>query len=358
MLTKKMAVSAGVVVVLCCVVLAFSCGDSGSKSLAGDPDVFVKTMKSEGLVVLEGFMSNVNIIEYCCDPAKLMPMCYGNNPDVPYLTAYVPEGVGQTAINSPINYYGFPPAPGSPGIGRSRSYRLGADEAIVIVGKTPPAVSLYYSYISYISLRCVTGNCFTGALPDFSSDYKRRFASTVDALNSDTIWTAGTPGGGSGDSFNKDTMIIITGDRNADRRIRDAALRSGYSHLIINTMVLPAEFVRFGIEYGNDEIGLLQRLAVWDDGYIQNPPARVFRIRSNSPVVPFPTPALTPRGGKNISERILFTNAVSELRTAILAKYAGYTSCAYPTLRADTRQTAGTPSRSTTTRTISSSFTA
>jgi hypothetical protein len=320
--------------IFCCLILAPGSSSSSSpSSLAGDPNNLVAAMISENLIVKEGSIANVDIIGLCCDPQKKMPMCYGNNPGAPYIVAYVPEGYGQTTINSPLNYYSFPPSPSSVGgDNRSRSYRFGPNEAVVIVGKTPPSKSTYYSFDTYVSLRCVTGNCFAGATPDFLNDYKRRFASMVDALSNHTIWTAGTPGGVAGDSFGKDTMIIITSDRSTERRIREAARKAAYSELIINTIILPAEIARLGLDYGKDEIAMLFRLAVWDDTYINNPPLRVFRVASTASVLdPFPTPALTPRGGKSVSEKVRFGTAVSALRSAILQQYGGYTATEYKT---------------------------
>jgi hypothetical protein len=95
-------------------------------------------MRADNLLAKEGFMKNVDIVALCCDPARLIPMCYGNNPGSPYMTVYLPDADGQTTMNSSINYYGFPPAPLSVGADYSRSYRLAPDEAVVIVGKTPP----------------------------------------------------------------------------------------------------------------------------------------------------------------------------------------------------------------------------
>lgn len=313
-----------------CLILVASC--TRSSSLVGNPTDLVNAMISDNLIVKDGFIANVDIIGLCCDPEKQMPMCYGNNPGAPYVVAYIPEGYGQTKINSPLNYYEFPPVPSSVGSGHSRSYRLGANEAIVIVGKTPPASSTYFSFNTYVSLRCITNNCFAGATPNFAIDYKRRFASMVNALSNQTIWTTGTPGGAAGDSFSKDMMIIVTSDRSTERRIREAARKAAYSDLIINTIVLPAEFARLGLDYGKDEIAMLFRLAERDDSYITSPPLRVLRVASNSSVLdPFPTPALTPRGGKNVSEKVRFGAAVSALRSAILKQYGTYTATEYKT---------------------------
>jgi len=64
-------------------------------------------MKEENFIVKEGSINNIDIIGLCCDTTKQMPMCYGNNPGAPYVTTYVPEGEGQTVINSPLNYFGL-----------------------------------------------------------------------------------------------------------------------------------------------------------------------------------------------------------------------------------------------------------
>jgi len=308
---------------------------SDSNSLVGNSNDLIQQMKDANLTVKEGSINSIDIIGMCCDTTKQMPMCYGNNPGAPYLTTYVPEGESQTVINSPLNYLGFPPAPSTVGNDKSRSYRFGPNEALVIVGKTPSAISLYYSYNVYIGLRCVTANCFAGASPNFLNDYTRRFATMVDALNHTNIRTTGTPYGFQGDSFGKDTMIIITSDRAVDRRIRESARKAGYSDAIINTIVIPLEYARLGLEYGKDEITVVQRLAARDESYLSNPPLRLFRVAGSLPLEPFPTPPLTVHGGKNASEKIRFQNAVAALKSSILKKYGdlGYTATEYKTDR-------------------------
>lgn len=221
----------------------------------------------------------------------------------------------------------------------------------------------------YVGLRCVTGNCVVGAAPDFGNDYSRRFASTVDPLNIQNIWTTGTPGGAPGDPFGKEMVIIITSDRGSERRIRQAAREAGYSDLIINTGVLPVEFATLGLDYGKDEMGMVHRLTEWDDTYMNTPPLRAFRVAIVSSVVdPFPIPPLSSRGGKNISEKVSIGGAVAELRMAILTKYDGYTAteyttdrrvpevrfiCVYPTWQAESLQIRGILFPSATARMIS-----
>jgi hypothetical protein len=186
----------------------------------------------------------------------------------------------------------------------------------------------------YVGLRCVTGNCVVGAAPDFGNDYSRRFASTVDPLNIQNIWTTGTPGGAPGGPFGKEMVIIITSDRGSERRIRQAAREAGYSDLNINTVVLPVEFATLGLDYGKDEMGMVHRLAEWDDTYMNTPLLRAFRVTIASSVFdPFPTPPLSSRGGRNISEKVSFGGAVAGLRMAILTKYDGYTATEYTTDR-------------------------
>lgn len=322
------------VLIFCCLILTVSCSTMNN-SLVGNCNDLLQQMKEENFIVKEGSINNIDIIGLCCDTTKQMPMCYGNNPGAPYVTTYVPEGEGQTVINSPLNYFGFPPVPATVGVDKSRSYRFGPNEALVIVGKTPAASALYYSYNVYIGLRCVTANCFAGATPNFLSDYTRRFATMVDALNHTNIWTTGTPNGFQGDPFGKDTMIIITSDRGVDRRIRQAARKIGYSDAIMNTIVIPVEYARLGLEYGKDEIAVVQRLAVWDESYLSSPPLRLFRVASSSPLEPFPTPPLATHGGKSTSEKIQYQKAVAALKEAILKKYGdlGYTATEYKTDR-------------------------
>lgn len=284
------------------------------EKLVGSINDFIAAMQAENMLVQEGLMQNVEIILDCCDPAKPLPMCYGNNPNAPYLVAYLPEAEGQLIRNMPINYLNYETCPNGqlcPGK-MSRSYRFGANEAIVIVGRTPPEESVYYSYIPYLSLR-YSGD---GAYPP----YHRLFASMSDALNNHTIWTDGTPGGNSGISFDRETVIIVTADETTERSIRSAATEAGYSEKIINTLVIPSQIVNLGTEWKRDEVAILHRCAVRDDAYIANPPVRVFRVSSQSLLNPLPAPVFTPRGS-GTSEYHL-APAVAALRQKILETYA------------------------------------
>lgn len=290
-----------------------SCSHEKEEALVGDPGDFIAAMRNAGLGVKEGLMKNVNIIYDCCDVSKPLPMCYGNNPGAPYMATYLPEADGQLIRNMPLNYLDFAACPnGQPCPDKmSRSYRFGENEAMVIVGRTPPAATIYFSYIFYLTLRYSGDNA--------SPPYHRLFASMSDALNNQTIWTEGTPCGRAGDSFDKETMIVITADRGLDRSIRQAAEAAGYSEKIINSVVIPTQLVHLGIEYKKDEMALLHRCANWDDAYINNPPVRAFRVSSASPADPFPAPAFTPRGSG--TTEFQFAAAVAMLRQKLLERY-------------------------------------
>jgi hypothetical protein len=179
------------------------------------------------------------------------------------------------------------------------------DEAVVLIGKTPPP-ALYYCFRSYVgfvrnkpekdySQYITAGNDYTGL-------YHMIFASLGDQLNNYNIWTDKTPGGTTGDLFNSSAIIISTADRNINKQICSALSTAGYSPDIMNDDNIPIELVNMGLEAGKDTFIFMMRFALWaqqnmGDEYINNIDKffKVLRITPSIPLTnlkPWPVPTL------------------------------------------------------------------
>ena len=299
--------------------IGVSCSNNGTGShvSVGNPDVMIQNLRTESCTVKQGGAQNFNVISRCCFPATnpKIPSCWGFNPDAPYVAPYLPDADGQEQHNASGLY--------DSSMTVSLAYRLAENEAVVLVGKTPPPVT-YFSYVPYLFIR-------------YSQElgrYVRIFATMTDTINHRNIKTSGTPDGSGDDPFDKDTVVIVTADRNTDRLVRRAAVQAGYSESIINTLIIPSEIARMGLEAGKDEFVIFNRLALPPEDeaskkkfndYLSAPGIRAFRVTPNEGgIEAFATPAVTARAsGANENS---MTDSVVSLRRAILSQYAAYTA--------------------------------
>ncbi len=248
------------------------------------------TLEAQGFTVRQGLVTNVDVVALF--QAGIVPSCYGNNRDSPYLAPILPIPPEQTASNTlPF------------------TFRLRSDEAVVWAGRTPPEM-VYYSLQPFLAQRL------------------RLFNNIGDTLNHVTLATAGTPGGRAGDPFGKDTVVIFASDRGVLAAARAAALDAGYSSNLVNTIALPDAVLNLGLEAQADELQMLLRMAFPADtnavnAYIAAPPLTVFRA---TPAVapapdPLPMPALRVRGTG--STEMEYGAALDALQAAVLAAYPG-----------------------------------
>jgi hypothetical protein len=235
-----------------------------------------------------------------------MENCVGNNPSSPYGMYCLPPAPGDTVARR-----AEPPCPLDSNL--RWVWRLRPDEALVFLGKTPPTAR-YFSFRSYLFSR--------------QGWFWRRplFASLGDALNLETIATAGTPNGAAGDPFARETVVITTADRRLDAMLRELLSSSGAPEAIINTDIIPAALTRLGLEENSDDFTMLFRVALFADPaagqrYIREPPATILRVTPATPLTvdPFPVLPLRPRG-THTSEAWLHP-ALDELIAAVKARY-------------------------------------
>ena len=199
-------------------------------------------------------------------------------------------------------------------------FRLDPDEAIVLVGMTPPAEA-FFSYQIYLAFRQFPGE----------TEHQLLLNSLGDTVNIHTINTIGP------DPFERPMVIIFTPDRGIDARVRAALRRAGYPASIVNTIVVPSATLKLGFEEDSDIFLISNRNAIWvdedaGDAYMAKPTFRVLRLTPEDEGVldPFPTPPLRIRGTGQTE--IDLTPTLDKLRQAILDFYgSGYTAKEYIT---------------------------
>ncbi len=204
------------------------------QSADADPEVYPgiaaaleEALRADGFTVQEGQVILIDVLALCCHGQ--IPTCLGFNPLGPYKVVRLPDAPGQTTRSS------FPWV-----------FRLGANEAVVLIGRTPPPVT-YFSYDSYVMTRH----------SDREDVRKVIFGNLGDAINNLTLDT-GEP---SQDLFGQDVIIIFTADQSIDARIRGAAAAVGYPAGMVNTGVIPAAIARLGLEQNADEFSIVHRVA-------------------------------------------------------------------------------------------------
>jgi hypothetical protein len=186
-------------------------------------------------------------------------------------------------------------------------WQLGEDEAIVLVGQTPPP-ALFYSY-----------EVFAIAVPGIKDS---RGLAVGNSVNIRTINTTGS------DKYNRPVVIIITGHREAERRVRAAVLKAGYPDAMINVAPISPVIAPLGAGDTGSWFAFAHRFAASFDrsaleAYARNSPYAVFRVKPNQPLAPDrePVPILRVRGTGH-TEMELYPS-LKELRRAILKTYAG-----------------------------------
>jgi hypothetical protein len=279
--------------------------------------VFQQALEQNGFTVQEGDLAYFDFIKLV--EAGALPSAYGNNPTTKYLMYFVPPAPGYGVDEQVSKITTMLGANGN----TTPFWNLGPDEAVVLVGKTPPECR-YFGY-DYCLMHRTIGN-------------ERRwiFANVADSTNNLGIRSEGTPNGSSGNPFNQTTIIIITADKGIDKRIRAAAQSAGYSDDIINTQVLPSSILNMGLNNTSDTFAAAVRPALFNDtqageNYINNTPATVFRITPNNTTEldPYAYPELRVRGTGQTEFEL--TDDLEELRTAILNKYNESNATELPT---------------------------
>jgi hypothetical protein len=255
-----------------------------------DPNSLVRfknALNQEGFDVNPGLAGSVNLPEQWC-AGTIDNALYANNE--PYLQVQVPNSAGQL----------------------STEFRLRPDEAVVLIGLTPPP-ERYFSYGPYL---------WAKLYPD--GKMRLPFATLGDAVNIATVKTIGpTP-------FNAPVALIFTPDRTTEARIRAALRQAGYPAAIINTVVFPASMLKLGHDESADQLRIVLRNGIWDDPgagdrYLKDVPKNlhIFRVTPVIPATPnpFSAPPLRVRGTGQTEMELM--DELGKLRSGIINANAG-----------------------------------
>jgi len=259
-----------------------------------DPDPkrlgkFQQALERDGFDVTPGSVAVFNWAQDWCESKPGAVHAWYANTE-PYLALQAPKSIEEPSV-------------------QQQRFKLRPDEAIVLIGLTPPPEK-YFGFYPYLSTRVIDG--------------QRRAlkVSLGDAVNNATIKTIGPS------PFNSLMALIFTPDKGTDARVRAALRRAGYPQAIINTVVFPASMLNLGHGETADELDITVRNAMWEkpadgDAYINDPPLQLFRVtpRFEGPVDPFPAPPLRIRGTGQTEMDLM--NKQGELRQGIIDSYAG-----------------------------------
>ncbi|SMC16592.1 hypothetical protein SAMN02745134_00115 [Clostridium acidisoli DSM 12555] len=311
-----------------------NCTNGGNGNIVN----FISILDRNGFIVQEGKLKYIDILQLCSE--GIVDNCMGNNVGAPYAVCLLPPAPNQNPSKGqkpPIGY--TPDNPNNyPYLVPGFTFKLRPDEAIVLIGETPPHV-LYYcfrSYLGFIENKLEKNYSeYIKAGNDYTGFYHLVFASLGDQLNNYNIWTDNTPNGIPGEPYNSSSIIISTADKNINKQIRNALGIAGYSSDIMNDDNIPIELVNMGLEAGKDTFIYMMRFALWADQnagnqYISNIDKfiKVLRITPKVPhnnLNPWEVPTLKIRE-TGITEYQVVPNSRNDLdylRNQIINKYGG-----------------------------------
>jgi hypothetical protein len=202
----------------------------------------------------------------------------------------------------------------------SHIWQLGENEAIVMVGQTPPPAA-YFSYTTIL-----------GFLPDdpeteVNESQQRLGVPVGDTVNIGTVRTIGS------DKFRQPMVYIITGHRGTEPLVRAAAVAAGYPEGIINVETISPAIGPLGHGSPGSVWFFAQRVAVPDnkdelEDWVKHAGDfnKVFRITPNRRLAkqlgedPQPVPILRVRGTGHTEMELYLT--LQRLRKEILNRYA------------------------------------
>ena len=266
---------------------------------------FLNEIKKAGFSSQEGAFTYFDLIKEVCAGGDRYFSAMGNNPwPNAYFVLQMP--------NPEDVHYALPFV---------LNWQMRQDEAIVIIGQTPPPVR-YFGFQSWVNMGPASS---AGAA--VTDNRPLTGAAFGDSANNLVVHTTGS------DPFNRPVVYVVTGNRQTEQLVRRAVLAAGYPEAIINVERLSPVIGPLGYGPAGSILLTAQRYAVpLDKGafedYVRrsidddpgNGPYRAFRVspQKELAVDPYPVPKLRVRGtGK--SEMDLYP-ALKSLGRAILAK--------------------------------------
>mmetsp|Transcript_40452 Transcript_40452/g.48515 ORF Transcript_40452/g.48515 Transcript_40452/m.48515 type:complete len:555 (+) Transcript_40452:101-1765(+) len=202
-----------------------------------------------------------------CKLPKNAFYCLGNNPNSPYAASNIPVIPNQV----PFSY----------------GTRMREDEAIVLIGVTPPLAKYFGFTFYYNNVEYNVGDSNGGygkGVPTLKEPEDGRShiqASLEDPINPSNMNV--TSDGSYEDAFNKDFVLISSPDQNIVSTIKDQLIKLGVPESIFNVQGLSSETIDFGIEEKHDVVSPLFRMAFFDDeddmkDYLRSIPWSLLRV--------------------------------------------------------------------------------
>lgn len=276
---------------------------------------FLTEIKKAGFSSQEGSFTFFDLIKHVCEDGYFSAM--GNNPwPNAYFVLQMP--------NPPNVNYELP---------YSLVWQMRQDEAIVLIGQTPPPVR-YFGIQTWANMGPASP---PGA--KVSDNRTLMGAAFGDSVNNQTVRTTGS------DPFNRPIVSIITGNKKTEQLVRKAVLAAGYPEAIINVERLSTVIAPLGYGPAGSILLTAQRYAAPSDkslfeDYVRrsidddpgNNPFRAFRVTPENELTPdqYPTPTLRVKG-TGVTEMDLYP-ALKGLGKAILAKEAEVNGMPYKEL--------------------------
>lgn len=287
----------------CCAAIlgAFTCMPLVGSAAEPSPALLTEALERRGFDVTQGRADVWNRArDWCTSQPGVEHAWYNNN--APYLALMVPKGGADAATSSePV-----------------LEFKLRPDEAIVLVGKTPPP-ERYFAFYPWIA---------TKVYPDGTSLPQLNIG-VVDPVNYLSIKTDNSPD----KPFNSRVVLIFAADQRTYEDVFDALKEAKYSEDYVNKVVFPASVLNLGHGDTADTFRIQMRNAMWEDdkegeAYIRAhtepqtaPPLQIFRVTPKTPreerdASPIPMPPLRVRGTGQ--SEVHLWNKLVELRRAII----------------------------------------
>jgi len=258
-----------------------------------------EALESAGFTVQSGGFLFATM-EGCCDPDA---NCRGNNVSTPYGMHAVPP-----APNYYVEQHGIVDDFGDPEPGTMTEFRLREDEALVLLGETPPPAS-YFGFRSYLGQR----------------EGEDIVASLGASLNHLVIGAQR----GTDDIWKQPLAIVTTADASVEQSVTEALVASGWDPAYIHNDRITHEVTRMGLNQLGDSFFTVLRVAEYADpaagaAWQANHGLRVLRLTPEVEQAvwePHPWPELPERGtGTNEDAWLASLDA---LDTAIRETHAG-----------------------------------
>jgi hypothetical protein len=224
--------------------------------------------------------------------------------------------------NNPSSPYGYPAFPNDGSSTPVSEFQMNADEAIVLIFRTPPEVR-YFGFTQYI--------INMGQPPEGASPVPT-FASLSDTVNNLQLGTTGslTPGV---QVFDQYSAVIWTGDLKTLATAKAKLIAAGLPATAINFIPLPVNLpiypLRVGYGDGKDTFSMLMRAALPTvqanlDSYIKEKPFFVVKTGPafSPPTMPAPVVGYAPET-TGVTEDARLDQSLAALVKDIRSKYSG-----------------------------------